>query len=52
MRNWKTNLAGIGAIATGIGLLCAHKYEEGVAAIIAGFGLLAAKDHNTTGKGV
>ena len=56
--NWKTTLAGIAAIATGIGTI-ASQVSTGnfdfamiggsLAAILAGTGLTVAKDHNVTG---
>lgn len=47
--NWKTSLAGLGGIATGIGLLIKGQIFEGVSSIITGAGLIGAKDFNVTG---
>jgi hypothetical protein len=53
MKDWKTTLAGIGALATALGVVI-HMYVTGMwdaatlgqtlLAILAGFGLVAAKD--------
>lgn len=43
-RNWKTTLAGIGSIITGISLVVSGNVTEGAAAIIGGIGLLTAAD--------
>jgi len=44
-KNWKTSLAGIGSILTGVALFFKGNQAEGIAAITAGIGLLFAKDH-------
>jgi hypothetical protein len=44
IKNWKTSLAGIGSLITGIALIVKGSVTEGVTAIITGFGLIFAKD--------
>ena len=43
-KNWKTSLAGLGAILTGIAAVVAGDYHTGIPSIIAGIGLLTAAD--------
>lgn len=45
-KNWKTNLAGIGALISGIAQVVTGHLNEGIGTIIAAFGLFSAKDHN------
>lgn len=47
-KNWKTSLAGVGSIITGVALFLKGSQAEGIAAITAGFGLLFAKDSGPT----
>lgn len=50
MKNWKTTLAGVSMLLSGIVLIVSEKnYASGVTAIIAGIGLVFAKDGNVTG---
>jgi hypothetical protein len=49
IKNWKTSLAGVASLTTGITLIVNGHTEEGIAGIITGLGLLAAKDGNVTG---
>jgi len=44
MKNWKTSLAGLGAIITGIALIFKGDTTGGVTGIISGIGLIFAKD--------
>lgn len=44
MKNWKTTLAGIASIITGISLIINGQLTEGVSAIVAGIGLIFATD--------
>jgi len=50
MKNWKTTLAGLASIISGISLFVNHpeQIEGAIAAVTLGFGLLFAKDHNVT----
>ena len=59
LSNWKTTVAGVGAIAGAIASLCAALTTTPVditqlsaagAGLVAGLGLLAARDYNVTGK--
>lgn len=50
VKNWKTTLAAIAALATGISLIANGNQAEGIAAIITAIGLFFAKDANITGK--
>lgn len=49
-KNWKTTLAGIGAVITGVATVVKGDIVGGVSAIIAGVGLFGAKDYDVTGK--
>jgi hypothetical protein len=49
-KNWKTSLAGLGAIITGVASIVTGNVVEGVTAIITGVGLVTAKDYDKTGK--
>jgi hypothetical protein len=52
LKNWKTSLAGIAAIAGVVTTTWLPEYADEVAkvvGILAGLGLLAAKDSNVTG---
>lgn len=46
-KNWKTSLAGLGGIITGISLIVKGDIAGGVTGILTGIGLLAAKDHDS-----
>lgn len=43
-KNWKTTLAGVASVLTGISLVVTGQLIEGLAAIVAGLGLHNAKD--------
>lgn len=43
-KNWKTTLAGLGAIISGVALIVKGNIAEGVTGIITGIGLISAKD--------
>jgi len=45
-KNWKTSLAGLGAIVTGIATVLKGDIVGGVTAVITGFGLIGAKDYD------
>jgi hypothetical protein len=49
-KNWKTTLAGLGAIITGIATIVKGDIVGGVSAVITGIGLVGAKDYDVTGK--
>jgi hypothetical protein len=49
-KNWKTSIAGIGAILTGVATFITGDVVGGVTAIITGVGLIGAKDYDVTGK--
>ena len=49
-KNWKTSLAGLGAIITGIATALKGDIVGGVSAVITGVGLVGAKDYDVTGK--
>jgi hypothetical protein len=49
-KNWKTSIAGFGAILTGVATIVKGDIVEGVTAIISGVGLIGAKDYDVTGK--
>lgn len=49
-KNWKTTLAGIGAVLTGVATVVKGDIVGGVTAIITGIGLVGAKDYDVTGK--
>lgn len=49
-KNWKTSIAGFGAIITGVATIVSGNIVEGVTAIITGVGLVGAKDYDKTGK--
>ena len=49
LTNWKTTLAGLAAIITGISLIVKGSLEAGIASIVTGLGLFSAKDSNVTG---
>jgi hypothetical protein len=46
LKNWKTNLAGLGVFISGIAQIVTGNLNEGIGAIIAAIGLFSAKDHN------
>lgn len=46
-KNWKTSLAGLGAIVTGIATVLKGDIVGGVTAVITGVGLIGAKDYDT-----
>jgi hypothetical protein len=46
LSNWKTNLAGLGALASGIAQIATGHLNEGIGTVIAAIGLFSAKDHN------
>jgi hypothetical protein len=50
LKNWKTTLAGLGAIITGIATIVKGDIVSGVSAVITGIGLVGAKDYDVTGK--
>lgn len=52
MKNWKTTLAGLASIISGIALATNNpdRLQEAGTLILAGIGLLCAKDNNVTGK--
>lgn len=53
MKNWKTTIAGITAILTGIsGMISGGASLEAISAITAGIGLIFAKDKNVTGGNI
>jgi len=43
-KNWKTSIAGIGSIFTGIALIVKGDIAGGVTGVITGIGLVFAKD--------
>ena len=45
-KNWKTSLAGLGAIVTGIATVLKGDIVGGVTAVITGVGLIGAKDYD------
>ncbi len=49
MKNWKTTLAGVSMILSGVVLCVNGNYEAGVPSILGGIGLLVAKDHDKSG---
>ena len=49
-KNWKTSLAGLGAVITGIATIVKGDIVAGITAIITGVGLAGAKDYDVTGK--
>lgn len=49
-KNWKTSLAGIGAVITGIATIVKGDVVGGVTAVITGIGLVGAKDFDVTGR--
>jgi hypothetical protein len=49
-KNWKTSLAGIGAVISGVATALKGDVIGGVTAIITGIGLVGAKDYDVTGK--
>ena len=51
-KNWKTTLAGLGGIITGIALVVKGDIVGGISAVVNGVGLVAAKDSNVTGGDV
>lgn len=48
-KNWKTTIAGIATVATGVSLVVSGHLVEGISAILTGLGLTAAKDFDKTG---
>jgi hypothetical protein len=44
--NWKTNLAGLGALISSVALIVTGNVNEGIGGIITAIGLFSAKDHN------
>jgi len=49
-KNWKTTLAGLGAIITGIATIFKGDIVGGVSVFVTGIGLIGAKDYDVTGK--
>lgn len=49
-KNWKTTLAGLGAVLTGVATIVKGDIVAGVSAVITGVGLLGAKDYDVTGR--
>jgi len=45
-KNWKTSLAGFGAIVTGVATILKGDVVGGVTAVITGVGLIGAKDYD------
>lgn len=45
-KNWKTSLAGLGAIVSGIATVLKGDIVGGVTAVITGVGLIGAKDYD------
>ena len=45
-KNWKTTLAGFGAIITGVATVLKGDIAGGVTAVITGVGLIGAKDYD------
>lgn len=45
-KNWKTSLAGLGAIVTGIATVLKGDIVGGVTSVITGVGLIGAKDYD------
>jgi hypothetical protein len=45
-KNWKTSLAGLGAIVTGVATILKGDVVGGVTAVITGVGLIGAKDYD------
>ena len=43
LSGWKTYIAGVGLILTGIALCIGKEYEKGIQSILAGFGLCGVK---------
>ena len=50
LKNWKTTLAGLGAIITGVATIVKGDIVGGVSAVITGIGLIGAKDYDVTVK--
>ena len=48
-KNWKSSLAGLGAIILGVAKVVSGDLSSGVTSVIAGVGLLMAKDFDVTG---
>jgi hypothetical protein len=44
--NWKTNLAGVGALISCVAQIVTGHLNEGIGTVIAAIGLFSAKDHN------
>lgn len=49
-KNWKTTLAGLGAVLTGVATIVKGDIVAGVSAVITGVGLIGAKDFDVTGR--
>jgi len=49
-KNWKTSIAGLGSIFTGVALIVKGNLTSGVAAVTTGIGLLFAKDSDVKEK--
>ena len=49
-KNWKTSLAGLGSIFTGVALFLKGDTTGALAAVTTGFGLLFAKDSESEKK--
>ena len=49
-KSWKTTLAGLASIATGVISFSNGETMTGITAIIAGVGLLLGKDFNVSGQ--
>lgn len=46
LKNWKTNLAGLGMFISGIAQIVTGNLNEGIGTIIGAIGLFSAKDFN------
>jgi hypothetical protein len=46
LKNWKTNLAGLGALISGVAQIVTGHLNEGIGTVIAAIGLFSAKDYN------
>jgi hypothetical protein len=46
LKNWKTNLAGLGAFISGVAQILTGNINEGIGTVIAAIGLFSAKDYN------
>lgn len=46
LKNWKTSLAGLGVLISGISQIVTGHLNEGIGSIVVAIGLFTAKDHN------